>query len=201
MKGFITRTLSLTCGAALLATTGGCYSAPDLYDICWPDRYNKVARDEVNEASAPQIANGHILDQTVWNWMFEPGTDRLTPGGLDHLAYLLRRRPCPDGHIYLQTAQDLMYDPNMPEKFTEVRYDLDAKRTAAVQKYLTVASAGRHADFQVSVIDPGDPGMSAIPANLAVRSMYTGSIGVLAGAGAGGGGAVGGGGAGASAGH
>src|SRR5438132_1499098 len=33
------------------------------------------------------------LNQTIWNHHFEWGTDQLTPGGLDHLAHLTRRRP------------------------------------------------------------------------------------------------------------
>jgi hypothetical protein len=196
MKGFIARTLALSCGAALLATAGGCWTYDDLVDPCWPQRYEKMAKDETNATSAPQIQNGHVLDQTVWNWMFEPGTERLTYGGQEHLAYVIRRRPFPDGQVFLQTAQDLTYDPTTPEKFAEARCDLDAKRIASVQKYLTAAAAGRHVDFQVTVIDPSDPGISAIPANLAVQKMYTGSTGILAGAGAGAAGPSGGGGAG-----
>ena len=194
MKGFITRTLALTCGAALLATAGGCLTLSDCYDPCWPERYNSMARAEVNEASAPQIHNGHVLDQTVWNWMFEPASDRLTAGGIDHLSYLIRRRPCPDPMVFLQTAQDVGYDPAYPERFTEARCDLDARRIAAIQKYLTAASAGRHVDFQVTVIDPSDPGIAAIPANLSVIKMYGGAQGVLGGAGAAASGPTGGGG-------
>jgi hypothetical protein len=182
MKGFITRALATACGAALLAASTGCCTYDDLVDPCYPQRYVSMARHEVNEASAPQIHNGHILDQTVWNWMFEPGSDRLLPGGLDHLAYLTRRRPAPDCQVFLQTAQDVAYDPAYPEKLAECRCDLDAKRIAAVQKYLTAETAGRHIDIQVTVIDPSDPGIAAIPANLAVQKMYAGSMGVLAGA-------------------
>jgi hypothetical protein len=192
MKGFITRALALACGAALLATAG-CYTYDDLVDPCWPERYNKVAKQEVNDASGPQIHNGHVLDQTVWNWMFEPGTDRLTWGGLDHLAYLVRRRPCPDPMVFLQTAQDVAYDAAYPEKFAETRCDLDARRIAAVQKYLTAASAGRHVDFQVTVIDSGDPSISAIPDGISIGKMYGTAQGALGGGAAAG--ATGGGGA------
>jgi hypothetical protein len=196
MKGFITRTLTVTCGAALLATAG-CYGTYDnLVDPCYPWRYAHEAREEVNELSGAQIHNGHILDQTVWNWMFEPGTDRLTPGGLDHLNYLVRRRPYPDCTIFLQTALDIDYSPAAPEKFVEWRCDLDAKRVAAVQKYLTAAAAGRHVDWQVAVIDPGDPGISAIPANISIQKMYIGASGVLTGGGTAAAGPTGGGGAG-----
>ncbi len=197
MNGFIARALALTCGSALLATAAGCYGYTDLVDPCWPERYAYEARHEVNGTSEPQIANGHVLDQTVWNWMFEPGSDRLTWGGQDHLAYLIRRRPFPDCQVFLQTAQDLTYDPNAPEKFAQGRSDLDAKRIVAVQKYMTAAAAGRHVDFQVTVIDPSDPGISAIPANVAISKMYAGAQGVLAaGGGAAASGPTGGGGAG-----
>src|SRR3954447_10228040 len=60
----------------------------DLYDCCYPQRYWYQARQEVRAALAPQVQNGHVLDQTVWNWDFEPGTGKLTDGGLAHLAYL-----------------------------------------------------------------------------------------------------------------
>jgi hypothetical protein len=45
------------------------------------------------------------------------------------------------------------------------------------------------------VIDPADPGIAAIPANLAVQRMYAGSTGILAGGGAAAAGPTGGGGA------
>src|SRR5260370_21378742 len=67
-----------------------------LYDRCYPQRYNNLATREVNRAFSPQVLNGHVLDQTVWNHFFDPGTDRLTPVGQAHLQYLSPRRPCPD---------------------------------------------------------------------------------------------------------
>jgi len=91
MKGFIAKTVTTVglSGAVL-----GCYYR-DIVDPCYPQRYEYAARMEVNQALAPQVRNGHILEQTVWNYEFEPGTPRLTPGGMDHLAYLARRRPAP----------------------------------------------------------------------------------------------------------
>ena len=44
---------------------------------------------------APQMINGHVLDQGVYDEHFEAGTDKLTPGGQEHLKYLARRRPQP----------------------------------------------------------------------------------------------------------
>src|SRR5262245_31903311 len=102
MKGFITRGVLVVCGAHGLAVASGCLAYDDLVDPCWPERYNKMARDEMRASAAPQVQNGHVLDQTVWNYQFEPGTDRLTPGGMDHLTYLVQRRPSPDAQLYLQ---------------------------------------------------------------------------------------------------
>ena len=104
MKGLIRKgAAGLGCAAAL-AGTGGCYTYRDLVDPCYPARYEYMARREVNTALAPQVINGHVLDQTIWNHMFEPNTDKLTPGGVAHLAYLARRRPAPDPTVYVQTA-------------------------------------------------------------------------------------------------
>ena len=81
-----------------------------LYDRCYPQRYNNLAQREVNLGMTGQVQNGHVLDQTVWNYHFEAGTDRLTEGGQIHLAYLARRRPVPDPCLFLQTAHDVVYD-------------------------------------------------------------------------------------------
>src|SRR5262249_29956202 len=86
MKGFIARTVSavgLACGG--LAAAGGCYGYKDLVDPCYPQRYWFSSRQLVREHFAPQVNNGHILDQTVWNYHFEPGKAVLTPGGMEHL--------------------------------------------------------------------------------------------------------------------
>src|SRR5438874_2318404 len=126
MKGLMRRAAVLPGGTGALVGSLGCYGYRDLVDPCYPERYKYASRKELHEAFAPQVQNGHVLDQTVWNYMFEPGTDKLTAGGLDHLAYLARRRPEPDCTIYLQTAQDLAYDAAAPEKLVDTRRDLDA---------------------------------------------------------------------------
>src|SRR5947209_5202561 len=55
------------CGSGL----GNCQAYRNLVDPCYPQRYEYMARKEVNEAFIPQVQNGHVLDQTIWNWMFE----------------------------------------------------------------------------------------------------------------------------------
>jgi hypothetical protein len=195
MKGLIAKGLAVGCAAVALTAGSGCLDwlhPRQLWDPCWPQRYNYQARQEVMEGFGAQVYNGHVLDQTVWNFHFEAGTDKLTPGGLEHLAYLSRRRPCPDPIIYLQTAQDVAYDPAEPEKFVETRLDLNARRAAAVQKYLSAVAAGKPVNFDVIVHDPADVGVSTIPMGLAIQRMYSGSQGLLpsaAGAVGGGGGA------------
>ena len=109
MNGFAARAVSTVCALSGIAALG-CYTWGDVVDPCYPQRYEFAARQEVKQAFSPQVQNGHILDQTVWNYHFEPGTATLTPAGLEHLAYLARRRPCPDPTIYLQVAQDIPYD-------------------------------------------------------------------------------------------
>ena len=78
MKGFVTKALA---GAALSGglMSGGCYHYEKLVDPCWPERYNTVARQEVISSFAPQVQNGHILDQTLYNHQFEPGTEASSP--------------------------------------------------------------------------------------------------------------------------
>src|SRR5258708_39055153 len=99
MNGFITRSLSVAVMAGGLAASGGCLPRyHDVVDPCYPDRYNYAARQEVVAGFAPQVQNGHILDQTVWNFYFDAGSDKLNPGGMDKLEQLARRRPAPDPH-------------------------------------------------------------------------------------------------------
>jgi hypothetical protein len=197
MKGFISKGLVVLCCAAASAGMG---CLPNTcVDPCYPTRYNWMARSEVNTAMAPQVQNGHVLDQTIWNYYFEPGSDRLTTGGLERLAYIARRRPCPDTVLYMQTAQDVIYDQTAPEKMVENRQTLDGRRVAAVQSYLTAQTAGRPTPFQVVIHDPAEPSLSSVPVNSSVTQMYFRFRGGLmmtgqGGMGGGGGGGMGGGG-------
>jgi hypothetical protein len=190
MKGLVRRAAVVLCGAATIAGGVGCYGYRDLVDPCYPERYEYMARNEVHGAFAPQVQNGHVLDQTIWNWHFEAGTDRLTAGGLEHLAYLARRRPQPDCVVYLQTAQDVCFDPLAPEKMVEARADLDARRKLAIEKFLMAQTAGRPVEFTVLLHDPAEVGLSAIWVNNAVQQMYARPRGGLVGGGGGGGASV-----------
>ena len=71
MNGFVKRTLAAAwCGAAV-AGTGGCSLLQEVTDPCYQERYEHAAQQETVAAIAPQVQNGHVLDQTVWNFYFE----------------------------------------------------------------------------------------------------------------------------------
>jgi hypothetical protein len=192
MKGFIARidksavdlsvktVTALALSGAALGMANGCHYR-DLVDPCYPQRYEYASRVEVNQALAPQVRNGHILDQTVWNYEFEQGTPKLTPGGMEHLAYLARRRPTPDTCIYLQVAEppDIIYDPKAPEKYTEARAKLDNDRIASIQAFLGAETAGRNLAFTVVVHDPAEVGISAIPEQRSITASDAAFTGVL----------------------
>jgi hypothetical protein len=144
----------------------------ELYDPCWMERHGSTARREVNHAFAPQVMNGHVLDQTVWNTDFEPGTDRLTPGGQARLQLISRRRPCADKNVYVATSYDLAYDPACPERFAGAKEELDLLRHSAVQKYLTAINAGRGQEFTVLLHDPPDPGIATTGVNNSITQLY-----------------------------
>jgi hypothetical protein len=147
---------------------------------------------------APQVQNGHVLDQTVWNYHFEPGTDKLTAGGLEHIAYIARRRPCPDGLVYVQTAQDVLYDAANPSKLQELRQELDAKRVASVHQFLSAQTAGRQVAFQVLVHDPAETGGLSPPYIAAANQLAGRTRGGLSSGGGGGASTTGGAGTGGS---
>jgi len=187
MKGLITKTAALACLGSGLLALAGCGTYRDLVDPCYPERYAFQARQSVQSTLAAQVNNGHVLDQTVWNHYFEAGTDKLTPGGQTHLAYLARRRPQPDTKIYLQTAQDVAYDAEKVEKFVNDRAELDSKRTQAVQKYLNAQTAGRPVTFEVAVHDPSGVGLPAVGVNQAVLKHYGNYQGMMSPSGSSGG--------------
>lgn len=172
MNGFIKTTAAGLFGAASLAGLAGCHCYREHVDPCWPERYNAVSRQTVRDTFNAQAGNGHILDQTVWNHHFaqdpqsKAPTDRLNAAGLEHLKYLVRRQPQPDPKIYLQTAQDLPVDPKKPaDAQTQRRTELDAKRTAAIQRFLNDYTSGRNqaVAFHVEVHDPADPSVPSTP--------------------------------------
>jgi hypothetical protein len=161
MKGFIGKCIAALGSVGALVGMSGCHLYSDLVDPCYPERYWYASRQNVHAAFAPQVRNGHVLDQTVWNYHFEEGSDKLTTGGMERLNYIARRRPTADACVFLQTAQNLAYDPAKPEDFVKVRTQLDQRRVTAVKKYLAVASAGGAApEFEVYVHNPPEVGIA-----------------------------------------
>jgi hypothetical protein len=172
MNGFIKATVTGLCLGTGLASMVGCYEYRQLVDPCWPERYNAEARLSVRDTFAAQAYNGHVLDQTVWNYNFEADpktggpTDRLNASGMERLKYLVRRKPVPDSHLYLQTAQDIPGAATMaPDKLAQARSELDNRRVAAVQKYVSGIMSGynQQVAFQVAIHDPAEVGLAATP--------------------------------------
>ena len=163
MKGIMRQALAAACAVGGLAATGcmGGERYRNLVDPCYPARYTAAARQEVVSSFAPQVQNGHILDQTIWNYHFEPGTAKLTLGGLEKLDQIVRRRPEPDGRLFLATARDIVYNAETPDAYGDSRRDLDGQRVASIQKYLNAQTVGRPFAFEVLVHDPADPAIQA----------------------------------------
>lgn len=201
MKGLMKKALVAMCAAGAL-TGIGCHSAgehPDRWsDPCHMERYGSVARQEVITAFTPQVHNGRILDQTIWNYHFDAGKDTLNPSGMDKLDQIVRRRPEPDSRVFVATTRDITYNAEKPEEYGEARRELDAKRSQAIQKYLAAQTVGRPMQFDILIHDPADPGIAGTSARNAItsqRANYTGSLqgGPGGGGGQGGGGSSGGG--------
>ncbi len=125
-------------------------------DPCYPERYNHAARQAVVAPFAQQVHNGHVLNQTLFNWYFEFGTDKLTPAGAEKLDSLARVRPAPDSKLYIQTARDIPANTDTA-KIAAVRDDLDAKRAAAIQKYMAGQPALTPVTYEIFVHDPAVP--------------------------------------------
>jgi hypothetical protein len=160
-------------------------------DPAWPDRYNYAARQAVVAPFAQQVATGHFLHQTLWNFYFEPGTDRLTPGGADKLDSLARTTPSPDPRIYIQTARDLATTPENLDKVASLRSDLDGRRAAVIKRYMTT-QFGTPVPYEVYVHDAPVPSIYAPFVTNAFRGQGAGYQGGLS-AGSIGAGSVGGG--------
>ena len=139
-------------------TIEDCYR--NFYDVSWPERYNYAARESVLSPFAQQTANGHYLDQTLWNWYFVPGSDRLAPGGMDKLDALARATPAPDPRLFIQTAHDIVTLPGNADKARAARDDLDARRAAAVKTYMA-GQWGTPVPYEVYVNDTLVPGLAA----------------------------------------
>jgi hypothetical protein len=152
MNGFLRKTVSALClgsGAAAVLGSVGCAGYRDVVDPCYPERYNIEARQVINQTFDTQAHNGHVLDQTFWNYDFERDdrnqpTDRLNALGIDKVRYIVRRRPIPDGKVYLQTANDVHVPQAEIETMPSKRQELDARRIQTIQRFLAAQMVGRN---------------------------------------------------------
>ena len=161
----------------------------NVVDPCWPQRYNSQARDEVIAPFAAQAANGEIISQTIWNYHFETTSEKLTPAGVEALDTIVRKRPSPDGSVFVQTARDIAWDADKADRFAADRAALDAKRIATVQKYLAAQAAAKGTTFTVVALDPADPAFYARYPGNAIQQLpgqYRPTLNMSSGSGSGG---------------
>jgi len=181
---------SRAASAALLLITGfgsvGCVTTGkgggeryrNVVDPSWPDRYNHDAQQATLAPFAQQATNGHFQERTLWNWYFEPGTDRLHPAGMAKLNAISRSNL--DNKLYLQHAGDLPLTPDNADKVIDLRHELTAKRAATVRQYL--ATKPGTPEYEISVHNGPTPAIYAPFALSAFRGQVTGYVGSLQGA-------------------
>jgi hypothetical protein len=151
-------------------------------DPCNPERYNYAARQAVLYPFGQQVQNGHFLNQTIWNYYFETGTDKLTPAGFEKLDSLARTRPAPDPKLYIQAAVDLAVTDANAAKINDMRAELDVKRAAAIQKYLATVPAVAPVAYEVYVHNAPVPSIIADAPAGAYRASLQGYRGGITGA-------------------
>jgi hypothetical protein len=159
---------------------GDCYR--NAVDPCYPERYLHAARQATVYPFAQQVYNGHVLNQTIWNYYFEAGSDKLTPAGIEKLESIVRTRPGPDPRLYIQTARDIPATAD-PAKVPDVRADLDTRRAATLQRFLAAQPAfGPVPPYEIFVHDAPVPGINSEMAGNAYRSSIRGYRGAITGA-------------------
>jgi hypothetical protein len=162
MNGFIKKTAAACCfSAGLVSFLAGCDHYRDLVDPCYPERWNSLSQHSARDMLNAQSDKGHILEQTVWNWHFEPDpktggpSDRLNGAGMAVLQRISRTLPAPDFQLFLQNAQDIPYVEGVaPEKLVKARNDLNERRAQAIQRFMaTEAAVHGGGSYQVAVHD------------------------------------------------
>jgi len=163
------------CLVPLSLTITGCFGYRDVVDPYYPKRYNVDARNSVRASLAPQVSNGNVLDQTVWDFHFETGKPELNAMGKDHLKRLARRRPAAQEVIFLQVAQ------NPDEKVNNK--ELNKVRSETVKAYMNKISEDKvHPEFQVVLHDPAEVSGSGIEAARIINGKLSAVSGVPTGA-------------------
>lgn len=106
----------------------------------WPERNSALARQAVLHPFEVQQNNAAVVNDVILNAHFDNGTDALNGVGRDKLDQLARRMPSPNPVVWLQTANDVVYESKSPDKSAAARAELDTKRSAAVLAYLRASS-------------------------------------------------------------
>jgi hypothetical protein len=180
------------CGNGSGDASGGCGARyRNWVDVAWPERYNYAARQAVVAPFAQQVATGHFINQSLWNWYFEPGSDKLTPGGMEKLDSLARATPSSDPRLYIQTAHDIAVTNDNMDKVAALRNDLNARRAASIKKYMAT-QFGPAIEYEVFVHDAPVPGIYGPFVAGAFRGQAAGYQGGIDAGGGGGAPAVGG---------
>jgi hypothetical protein len=163
---------AILCLVPLSLTITGCFGYRDVVDPYYPKRYNVDARNSVRASLAPQVSNGNVLDQTVWDFHFETGKPELNAMGKDHLKRLARRRPAAQEVIFLQVAQNP--DENANNK------ELNKARSENIKAYMTKISQDKvHPEFQVVLHDPAEVSGSGIEAARIINGKQSGVSGIF----------------------
>ena len=163
---------AILCLVPLSLTITGCFGYRDVVDPYYPKRYNVDARNSVRASLAPQVSNGNVLDQTVWDFHFETGKPELNAMGKDHLKRLARRRPAAQEVIFLQVAQNP--DENANNK------ELNKARSENIKAYMIKISQDKvHPEFQVVLHDPAEVSGSGIEAARIINGKQSGVSGIF----------------------
>ncbi|MEI6773045.1 MAG: hypothetical protein WCL90_15940 [Planctomycetota bacterium] len=163
---------AILCLVPLSLTITGCFGYRDVVDPYYPKRYNVDARNSVRASLAPQVSNGNVLDQTVWDFHFETGKPELNAMGKDHLKRLARRRPVAQEVIFLQVAQNP--DENANNK------ELNKARSENIKTHMTKISQDKvHPEFQVVLHDPAEVSGSGIEATRIIGGKQSGVSGIF----------------------
>src|SRR3990170_35153 len=95
----------LSCAAltAALALAVGCKLLPDNE---WPEPYTSIAKEEVRAPIDIQVANARVVEQTLWDYHFEPNSERLNSTGRQRLRWIAPQAQDTYPVIYVAAIDD-----------------------------------------------------------------------------------------------
>jgi outer membrane protein OmpA-like peptidoglycan-associated protein len=180
MTGKTRKALAAALAAGVLGAAG-CANGPGLQESfqnvnnnnSWPERNGALARQTVLHPFEVQQNNAAVVNDVILNAYFDNGTDALNGVGRDKLDQLARKMPAPNPVVWLQTANDVVYEAKAADRTVAGRNDLDQKRAAAVLAYLSSRPGCRGVGFNVQVLDNPDPTTNSTGPASAVRGLQT----------------------------